>query len=254
MKLAHFYAFGRSGYGRVDGDELVVFEGSPFEGHLVPRKERVSLDVVHLLPATRPSKIVCVGSNYRAHCVEMGRPIPDVPKLFLKPPSALISHGAEIAMPTDVGRVDFEGELGVVIGRRMSRVSEASALDYVLGYTIVNDVTAREIQNKDVQFTRGKGFDTFCPVGPWVETEVAPEDLRIVTRVNGVVKQDGRTSDMIFSVRALLAFISEHMTLEPGDLIATGTPSGGGAIIPGDTVSIAIEGIGVLENAVKARS
>lgn len=250
MHLVHFYAFGRHLYGQLEGDELAVFDGNPFEGQMTPTGQTISVDVVHVLPPCRPSKIVCVGSNYRLHCIEMGRPIPEVPKLFLKPPSALVAHDAPIVIPPGVGRVDFEGELAVVIGRRMTRVSEEDALSHVLGYSILNDVTAREIQNADVQFTRAKGFDTFSPLGPGIATGLDPSDLRLVTRVNGVVKQDSRTSDMIFSVRTLLSFISHHMTLEPGDVIATGTPSGVGAIAAGDEVEVEIEGIGVLKNPV----
>ncbi len=253
MHLSHFYAFGRHLYGQLQGDEIAVFDGNPFEGQMSPTGQTISVDVVHILPPCRPSKIVCVGSNYRMHCVEMGRPIPDVPKLFLKPPSALVAHDAPIVIPDGVGRVDFEGELAVVIGRRMTRVAEEDALDHVLGYSILNDVTARDIQNADVQFTRAKGFDTFSPLGPGITTDLNPSDLRILTRVNGVVKQDSRTSDMIFSVRTLLSFISRHMTLEPGDVIATGTPSGVGPIVPGDEVTIEIEGVGTLTNPVIAR-
>ncbi len=254
MKLVQFYAFGRHMFGSLEGEEIHVHDGNPFEGPIEPTGKRLSLDVAHLLPPCRPSKIICVGSNYRAHCVEMGRPVPDVPKLFLKPPSALIASGDAIRAPADVGRIDFEGELAVVIGRRMKRVAAADALEYVLGYTVLNDVTARAIQTADVQFTRAKGFDTFCPLGPAIETALAgsPDALRLVTRVNGVVKQDGHTSDMVFSVPTLLAFISAHMTLEPGDVIATGTPQGVGALLPGDTVSIDIEGVGTLENPVVA--
>jgi 2-keto-4-pentenoate hydratase/2-oxohepta-3-ene-1,7-dioic acid hydratase in catechol pathway len=203
----------------------------------------------------RPSKILGVGTNYRAHAVEMGKPIPAEPLLFMKPPSAVIGPGEAIVRPRSPDpnqpwRVDFEGELGVVIGRRARRVSVDEALSYVRGYTIVNDVTVRDLQKKDGQFTRAKGFDTFCPCGPAVVESIDPSDLRLVTEVNGVVRQDARTSDLIFSVAEIIATASRVMTLEPGDLIATGTPSGVGPIAPGDVIRITIENIGTLENPV----
>lgn len=198
----------------------------------------------------RPSKILGVGTNYRAHAVEMGKPIPAEPLLFMKPPSAVIGPGEAIVRPRGFERVDFEGELGVVIGKRARRVSVDDALAYVRGYTIVNDVTVRDLQKRDGQFTRAKGFDTFCPCGPVVVEGLDPSDLRLVTEVNGQVRQDARTSDLIFSVAQIIATASRVMTLEPGDLIATGTPSGVGPIAPGDVVRITIEKIGTLENPV----
>jgi 2-keto-4-pentenoate hydratase/2-oxohepta-3-ene-1,7-dioic acid hydratase in catechol pathway len=203
----------------------------------------------------RPSKILGVGTNYRAHAVEMGKPIPEEPLLFMKPPSAVIGPGEAIVRPRSPDpaqpwRVDFEGELGVVIGKRARRVSVEDALEYVRGYTIVNDVTVRDLQKRDGQFTRAKGFDTFCPVGPVVVEGIDPSDLRLVTEVNGKVRQDSRTSDMIFSVAQIIATASRVMTLEPGDLIATGTPSGVGPIAPGDVIRITIDKIGTLENPV----
>ncbi|MFN0250859.1 MAG: fumarylacetoacetate hydrolase family protein [Kofleriaceae bacterium] len=201
-----------------------------------------------------PSKIIGIGQNYRAHAAEMGKPIPAEPLMFLKAPSAMIGEGTPIERPGGYDRVDFEGELGVVIGRRAHRVSRAVSLDHVLGYTCINDVTVRDLQKKDVQFTRAKGFDTFCPIGPRIVAGLDPTNLRIQTRVNGVMKQDSSTSDMIFDVAALVAFCSEHMTLEVGDVISTGTPAGVGNLAPGDVVEIEIEGIGVLKNPVVARA
>ena len=197
-----------------------------------------------------PTKIVCIGANYRAHVAEMGKQVPDEPVLFMKPPSALLPPGEPIVRPRGYQRVDFEGELALVIGRRARRVSAARALDHVLGLTAVNDVTVRDLQNKDGQWTRAKGFDSFCPLGPRIVGGLDPADLRITTRVNGETRQDSRTSDLIFPVRFLIEFISRHMTLEPGDVISTGTPSGVGNLAPGDRVAIEIEGIGVLENPV----
>lgn len=201
-----------------------------------------------------PSKIIGIGQNYRAHAAEMGKGIPSEPLMFLKPPSALLAPGQPIVRPAGYARVDYEGELGVVIGRRARQVSVDDALAYVDGYLCVNDVTVRDLQAKDGQWTRAKGFDSFCPVGPRLVAGLDPRDLRITTRVNGAVRQDSRTSDLIFDVATLIAFVSRHMTLEPGDLISTGTPAGVGNLEVGDVVAIEIEGVGVLENPVGASS
>jgi 2-keto-4-pentenoate hydratase/2-oxohepta-3-ene-1,7-dioic acid hydratase in catechol pathway len=201
----------------------------------------------------RPSKIVGIGQNYRAHAAEMGKGIPDEPLMFLKPPTAVIADGMPIERPEGYERVDYEGELGVVIGKRARNVPRDQALDYVQGYVCVNDVTVRDLQKKDGQWTRAKGFDTFCPMGPRVVPGLDPSNLRITTRVNGVVKQDSSTSDLIFDVPTLIAFVSKHMTLEAGDVISTGTPSGVGPLSPGDVVEVEIAGIGVLRNPVIAR-
>jgi 2-keto-4-pentenoate hydratase/2-oxohepta-3-ene-1,7-dioic acid hydratase in catechol pathway len=216
-----------------------------------------------LVPVTRaglvetydlvPSKIIGIGQNYRAHATEMGKGIPEEPLMFMKPRSALIPDGGAIERPAGYERVDYEGELGVVIGQRTRQVTRESALDFVLGYCCINDVTVRDLQKKDVQFTRAKGFDTFCPLGPRIVAGLDPTKLRITTRVNGAVKQDSSTSDMIFDVATLIAFCSQHMTLEAGDVISTGTPSGVGNLTPGDVCEIEIEHIGVLRNSVIAR-
>jgi len=200
-----------------------------------------------------PSKIVGIGQNYRAHAAEMGKGIPEEPLIFLKPPSALLGDGQAIERPAGYERVDYEGELGVVIGKRARRVPKERALEFVAGFTCVNDVTVRDLQKKDGQWARAKGFDTFCPVGPRVVPGLDPSNLRIRTRVNGVVKQDSSTSDLIFDVPTLIAFVSAHFTLEEGDLISTGTPSGVGNLAVGDVVEVEIEGIGVLTNPVIAR-
>jgi 2-keto-4-pentenoate hydratase/2-oxohepta-3-ene-1,7-dioic acid hydratase in catechol pathway len=205
-----------------------------------------------MLPPCCPSKIVCVGRNYPEHAKELGNEPPKEPLIFLKPPSSLIAFGDNIVYPSISERVDFEGELGVVIGKRARNVSAADADEYVLGYTCVNDVTARDLQRKDGQWTRGKGFDTFCAVGPCLVTkdEVDFDILRVRTLVDGVVKQDASVLEMMFGVGAIIQFVSAFMTLEPGDLIATGTPSGVGPLQPGSTVRIEINSIGVLENTV----
>jgi 2-keto-4-pentenoate hydratase/2-oxohepta-3-ene-1,7-dioic acid hydratase in catechol pathway len=200
----------------------------------------------------RPGKIIGIGQNYRAHAAEMGKGIPEEPLMFLKPPSAVIDDGMPIERPAGYERVDYEGELGVVIGTRARHVPAERARDVVAGYVCVNDVTVRDLQKKDGQWTRAKGFDSFCPIGPRVVSGLDPRALRITTRVNGVVKQDSSTSDLIFDVPALIAFVTRHMTLEPGDLISTGTPAGVGNLAVGDVVEVEIEGIGILRNPVIA--
>lgn len=210
------------------------------------------LSDVRLLPPCWPSKIVGVGRNYREHASELGNPLPSEPLIFLKPASSLIAHGDNIIYPAISTRVDYEGELGVVIGKRARFVRPQEAESYILGYTCVNDVTARDLQRKDGQFTRGKGFDTFCPVGPWIvpREQVAFERLRIRTVVRGQVRQEAAVQEMIFPVGAIIAFVTQFMTLEPWDLIATGTPSGVGPLEPGDVVRVEIDGVGALENRV----
>lgn len=198
----------------------------------------------------KPTKIIGVGLNYRAHAAEMGKPLPDEPLLFLKPLSALIASGEPIVRPRGYERMDYEGELAVVMGRRARRVSREDALGCVAGYTCLNDVTVRDLQRKDVQYTRAKGFDTFCPLGPRVVAGLDPRDLRLQTRVNGEIRQDSSTADMIFDVPTLIAFVSHVMTLEPGDVITTGTPPGVGPLRAGDVVEVEIDGIGILRNPV----
>ena len=208
------------------------------------------IDTIDLVP----SKIIGIGVNYRAHAVEMGKRPPEEPVMFLKPPSAMIPHGGQIRRPAGFAQVHHEAELGVVIGTRCSRVSRERALEVVMGYTCVNDVTVRELQAKDGQWARAKGFDTFCPVGPQIVGGLDPSNLRIQCRVNGTTRQDSTTADMIFDVPALIAFCSEYFTLEPGDIISTGTPSGVANLDVGDVCEIEIEGIGVLRNEVVARA
>lgn len=198
-----------------------------------------------------PSKVVCVGRNYAEHAVELGNAVPKEPLLFLKAPSALIFDGDDIVIPRQSVQVEHEGELAVVISKTCKNLADDDdPLDYVLGYACLNDVTARDIQRKDVQFTRGKSFDTFCPVGPHIETELDVSDIRVVTRINGVTKQDGRTSQMVFPIPFLIRYISNMMTLNAGDVIATGTPSGVSKMESGDVCEVEIEGIGTLTNSV----
>lgn len=208
-------------------------------------------DIIMLAPVA-PSKIVCVGRNYADHALELGNRMPEEPLLFLKAPSAIIASGEDILLPKESTQVEHEGELGVVIGRTASRIGEDDdPLAYVLGFTCVNDVTARDLQRKDVQFTRAKSFDTFCPVGPWIETELDPCNVSVTTRLNGKIKQNASTSSMAFSVPYLVRYISKAMTLNPGDLIATGTPAGVSKLSDGDKVEVEVDGIGVLRNRVK---
>lgn len=205
---------------------------------------------VPLLAPASPSKIVAIGRNYAEHAKELGHEPPTEPIIFLKPPTSILPPGGTIVRPAISQRVDYEGELAIVVGREAKHVPAAKWRDYVLGFTCANDVTARDLQKKDVQFTRGKGFDTFCPLGPCIETEIDPSRLRLVTRVNGEIRQDGSTSDMVFDCGFLIEFISAVMTLVPGDVILTGTPSGVGPLASGDAVEVEIEGIGTLRNPV----
>jgi 2-keto-4-pentenoate hydratase/2-oxohepta-3-ene-1,7-dioic acid hydratase in catechol pathway len=220
-----------------------LHSGRIAEGAAVPEGATLLTPVV-------PSKIVCVGRNYAEHVKELGNEAPSEPVLFFKPPSALLAPGGTIVRPDASQRVDFEGELAIVVGREAKDVKAARWRDYVRGFTCANDVTARDLQKKDVQFTRGKGFDTFLPLGPCIETDLDPSDLSITTRVNGEIRQDGRTSQMIFTLGSLFEYITAIMTLVPGDVILTGTPSGVGPLQSGDVVEVEIQAIGVLSNAV----
>lgn len=238
------YAAEREGRWRlVEGD---IF-GESKEG------PEISHDDVRLLPPVMPSKIVCVGLNYRDHAIEQGKALPDEPLIFLKPPSAVIGPGQPIVIPEWVGRVDHEAELGVVIGRRARNVKMNRAHEHILGLIAVNDVTARVLQEKDGQYTRCKGFDTFAPIGPCVAVGVEGRDLPVKGYVNGTIRQDSRTRELIFTIPELVEFVTSVMTLEPGDIISTGTPSGVGPIRPGDSVTVHIDGVGALINPVVAR-
>ncbi|HTV58824.1 MAG TPA: fumarylacetoacetate hydrolase family protein [Verrucomicrobiae bacterium] len=236
--------------GIVEGGAVLELRGSLLE-ELVPTDRTWPLDTVRFLPPSVPTKIVCVGRNYREHASELGNSVPKEPLIFLKPPSSILAPGEPIVLPPSSHRVDFEGELGVVISRRCSRLPPGENVQpYVLGYTCLNDVTARDLQKLDVQFTRAKGFDTFCPFGPVLETELPESGAALETFVNGSRKQSGHTSEMIFSVDVIIRWISQVMTLEPGDVIATGTPSGVGPLSAGDVVEVSIGGIGTLRNPV----
>jgi len=213
---------------------------------------RIAQAGARLLEPVTPSKIVCIGRNYAAHAKELGNDVPDEPLIFLKPPSSLLAPGAAIVLPRASQRVEHEAEIGIVIGKLTRAVSLDDALQAVYGITCINDVTARDLQRKDVQFTRAKSFDTFCPVGPWIETELALDSLVVSGRVNGELRQHAPVSDMVFSLVKLIAFISHVMTLEAGDLIATGTPEGVGPLLAGDSAEVEVSGVGVLRNPVTA--
>ena len=232
-----------------DALTVAAIEGHPFLD-ITFTGDRWALPDVRLLSPILPSKVVCVGKNYADHAKEMGGEAPASPVIFLKPSTSVIGTDDAIRLPASSNHVDHEAELGVVIGRVARDVAAADALSHVLGYVAANDVTARDQQKADGQFTRAKGHDSFCPIGPWIETVLDPSDLRVTASVNGQVRQDGRTSAMLHDVPTLIAFMSSVMTLLPGDVILTGTPAGVGPIVDGDTVSIEIEGIGVLTNAV----
>ena len=251
MKLVRYRRQNQIAYGAVVGGMVHSLTAGPWQSpRLGPAV--VPLDEVQLLAPCEPTKIIAVGRNYAAHAAEHGAEVPAEPLLFLKPPSSVIGPGATIVYPEHLSaHVDHEAELAVVIGRRARLVSQAEALDYVLGYTCANDVTARDLQRRDGQWTRGKGFDTFCPLGPWIVTDLDIADLAISCKVNGVVRQASRTSMMIFPVSELIAYASAVMTLEPGDVILTGTPEGVSPIKPGDRVAVEIEGIGILQNEIE---
>jgi 2-keto-4-pentenoate hydratase/2-oxohepta-3-ene-1,7-dioic acid hydratase in catechol pathway len=237
-------------YGALEGESIRVISGDPF-GEWALAGPFVEANSVRLLPPCVPSKIVCVGRNYVEHAKELHNEVPTEPLIFLKPPSSLLEPGGAIVYPRLSQRVDHEGEIGVIIGKRCRRLAPgARAADYIYGYTCVNDVTARDLQKKDGQWTRGKGFDTFCPFGPCIRTDVDAAALAVQGRVNGEVRQAGHVSEMIFPIEVILRYISQVMTLEPGDLIATGTPAGVGPLKVGDTVEVVIDGVGVLRNTV----
>ena len=254
MKLARFLTGDRVSYGVVEGDLVYeISEEDFFSGSAVNRGAGHKLTSVRLLAPVLPSKIVAIGLNFKAHAAEFGKALPEEPMLFLKPSTAVIGPGDEIVYPSHMSRrVDYEGELALVVGKEAKAVAVEEAQRHILGYTCFNDVTARDLQGKDVQYTRAKGFDTFAPMGPWLETELDAGDVRIETFLNGEKRQDTSTGDMIFNVFDLLSFVTHVMTMLPGDVIATGTPSGVGKMKPGNTVEVRVEGIGSLVNTVTA--
>lgn len=250
MKIVRFLRNGEPTYGCIEGDAVHTLMGDVVTAPECGERF-AALSEVRLLAPCTPSKIVAVGLNYRSHAEEMGVPLPQEPVLFLKPPSAVVGPGDDVVYPRMAQRVDYEAELAVVIGRRAKAVSSTEAGGFIWGYTCGNDVTARDLQKKDGQWTRSKGFDTFCPLGPWIVTGLPdPNRVNLSCRVNGQTRQTGNTSDLIFDVAALVSFISHVMTLEPGDVVMTGTPAGISPVQTGDEMEIEIEGIGVLKNRV----
>jgi 2-keto-4-pentenoate hydratase/2-oxohepta-3-ene-1,7-dioic acid hydratase in catechol pathway len=250
MKIARFRYRDQVGFGVVEGDEIVEAGGDMF-GDFELTGQVYSMDEVRLLAPTQPSKIIALGLNYRDHAEEVGHPVPEEPLIFMKPGSAVIGPGDFIIYPSMSRRVDYECELGIVMGTQAKAVSREEAESYILGYTCFNDVTARDLQGKDGQWTRAKGFDTFAPMGPWISREVVPSNLHIETYLNGERRQSSTTANLIFGPFELVSHISHIMTLYPGDVIATGTPSGIGPMAIGDTVEVVLEGIGTLTNSVR---
>jgi len=212
--------------------------------------DAISIDDVKLMAPVTPGKIICVGRNYAEHAAELGNEVPPEPLIFLKPPSSVIGPDEPVIYPSISERVDHEGELALVIGQRCRHLAEEDATEVIFGYTVANDVTARDLQRKDGQWTRGKGFDTFCPVGPWIDTQFNPANRSVRCLVNDTVRQDGNTGLMIYSVERVLAFVTQFMTLEPGDLVLTGTPAGVSAVQPGDMMTVEVGGLGLLSNPV----
>jgi 2-keto-4-pentenoate hydratase/2-oxohepta-3-ene-1,7-dioic acid hydratase in catechol pathway len=252
MRIVRFEFQGRTGYGILEGEKISVLWGTPYDGLRNVSGEGMSLPEVTLLAPCEPTKIVALGLNYRDHAAEFGHPLPEEPLLFMKPSTAVIGPDEDIVYPAMSRQVDYEAELAVVIGRTCRFVKAEDFRDYVLGYTCINDVTARDLQKKDGQFTRSKSFDTFAPLGPWIETAIPdPDNLTVEAYLNGERRQHGNTRDMVFGVATLVSFISRIMTLMPGDLLATGT-SGIGPMREGDVVEVRVDGIGSLRNRVVA--
>ncbi len=249
MRFARLLVNGVARYARRDGEEYVVLGDAPWAGG-AETGDRVAVKDALYLPVSAASKVVAIGQNYAKHAAEMGKPVPVEPLIFMKPSTALNAHGAAIQIPPASQEVHHEAELGLVIGTTLTRATEAEAAAGIFALTCFNDVTARDIQKSEIQHTRGKGYDTFACCGPEMVTDVSPADLRVICRVNDVVKQDGRTSDMVHAPAKLVSFISHIMTLLPGDIVSTGTPSGVGPIRSGDVVEVEIENVGALRNRV----
>jgi 2-keto-4-pentenoate hydratase/2-oxohepta-3-ene-1,7-dioic acid hydratase in catechol pathway len=245
VRIAVLEKDGRRSWYALEGDRARRFDASPFEGGVVSGEPSPWTEA-ELRAPVRPTKIVCIGRNYAAHAKELGNEVPAEPLMFFKPPSSIIGPGEAVVLRAESEKVEHEAELGVVIGKRASRITRDEVSGVVFGYTCVCDVTARDLQKKDGQWSRAKGFDTFCPVGPWIETDLDATDLSVRCIVDGVVRQDGRTSQMMFDVPALISYVSRAFTLEPGDLVVTGTPEGVGPLVAGNRLTVAIERIGEL--------
>lgn len=250
MRIVRFADDGAEHWGLLEGEKIYALPDGPF-GEIAPSPDALPLDAVRLLAPVKPGKLVCVGLNYVLHARESGLPLPDEPMLFMCSPQAIIGPGEAIVLDSHDKRIEFEAEMAIVIGKRARNVSAAEAASVVLGYTCANDVSNRDLQLKDKQFTRAKSFDTYKPMGPWIETELDADTQSISLRQNDVVRQDSVTSDMIFPTPFIIEFVSSIMTLEPGDVIITGTPPGVGPMKSGDRIEIEISGIGKLENVVR---
>ncbi|MBN1370287.1 MAG: fumarylacetoacetate hydrolase family protein [Dehalococcoidaceae bacterium] len=251
MKIVRYTHNNNSSYGIVEGDTVKPIIGQPYK-EIETGDACLPVSRVKLLAPCQPTKIIAMGLNYHSHAREMGHKIPNSPLTFLKPPTAVIGPEANIIYPSASARVDYEGELAVIISKIAWRVSKENVNDYILGYSCFNDVTARDLQQQDNQWTRAKGFDTFAAIGPWIETDLEPGSLNLETYLNDELKQQGNTGDLIYNIAEIINFISNVMTLMPGDVIATGTPAGIGPMYPGDRVEVKIQGIGSLVNYVIA--
>jgi 2-keto-4-pentenoate hydratase/2-oxohepta-3-ene-1,7-dioic acid hydratase in catechol pathway len=250
VKVARFSNGAEPRFGIVDGPELVVLKGHPLVTGYQTTGERIPLKELKLLAPTIPSKIVCIGKNFADHAAEIGEEVTEEPLIFFKPSSAIVGHGDAIVIPAQSKQVELEAELCLVIGKLAKNVSEEKALDYLWGVTISNDVTARDLQFGDGQWARSKGFDTFCPLGPWVETEFVPDGQVIESRINGEVRQNVAISEMVHKIPFIISYVSKNMTLLPGDIILTGSPAGISVIKAGDIIECEVEGIGILSNPV----
>ena len=250
MKVARFSNGAEPRYGIVDGPELVVLKGHPLVAGYQTTGERIPLKEVKLLAPTIPSKIVCIGKNFADHAAEIGEEVTAEPLIFFKPSSAIVGHGDAIVIPPQSKQVELEAELCLVIGKLAKNVSEEKALEYLWGVTIANDVTARDLQFGDGQWARSKGFDSFCPLGPWVETEFSPDGQVIESRINGEVRQNVAITEMVHNIPSIISYVSKNMSLLPGDIILTGSPAGISVINIGDMIECEIEGIGILSNPV----
>jgi 2-keto-4-pentenoate hydratase/2-oxohepta-3-ene-1,7-dioic acid hydratase in catechol pathway len=248
VKVARFSNGAEPRFGIVDGPELVVLKGHPLVAGYQTTGERIPLKELKLLAPTIPSKIVCIGKNFADHAAEIGEEVTEEPLIFFKPSSAIIGHGDAIVIPTQSKQVELEAELCLVIGKLAKNVSEEKALEYLWGVTIANDVTARDLQFGDGQWARSKAFDTFCPLGPWVETEFVPDSQVIESRINGEVRQNVAISEMVHKIPFIISYVSKNMSLLPGDIILTGSPAGISVINAGDIIECEVEGIGILSN------
>ncbi|WP_022854439.1 fumarylacetoacetate hydrolase family protein [Thermodesulfatator atlanticus] len=249
MRLGRVTYKGKTYFAAFQEQNAILLEKPFFEGIFLS-SQKLPIEEVKILSPTLPSKIIALGLNYRDHAKELGLPLPKEPLIFLKPPSAVIGQDETIIIPPESKRVDYEAELAVVIGKRARRVKPEEASSFILGYTCFNDVTARDLQQKDAQWTRAKSFDTFAPMGPWIETDLDPTDLKVRSYLNGKLRQDSSTRELVFSIPEIISFVSNIMTLLPGDVIATGTPPGIGPLSPGDVIEVEISGIGRLKNTV----